>query len=78
VKFKYKTAVYFFLVFLGAGLLLFREDIQGNGQIVVTLIALASMMFGLYKVTSMQTSNRQKEYDNEEYFNKEKYSEEEE
>ena len=77
MKFKYKTALYFFLVFIGGGLLLFRDEIQGEKQIVITVIALFAMMFGLYKVTSMQTSNRPKKYNNEEYFNGEKYSEEE-
>ena len=78
MKFKYKTALYFFLVFFGAGLLLFRDEIQGEKQIVLTVIALFAMMFGLYKVTSMQTSNQHKRYDNEEYFNREKYAQEEE
>lgn len=78
MKFKYKTTLYFFLVFFGAGLLLFRDDIQGEKQIVLTIIALVAMMFGLYKMTSTQTSNRQKKYDGEEYFNKEEYPEEEE
>lgn len=75
---KYKTAIYFFLVFLGGGLLLFREDIKGEAQIIVTVIAVCAMMFGLYKVTSAQMSNQQKEYKDQEYFNREKYSKEEE
>ncbi len=75
---KYKTAVYFFLVFFGVGILLFRDAIQGETQLVLTIIALVMTMFGLYKVTSMQTSNKQKKYDNEEYFNREKYSQQEE
>ncbi len=75
---KYKTTIYFVLVFLGAGMLLFRDNIQGEGQIVLTIIALIAMMFGLYKVTSKQMSNKQKQYDNEEYFNREKYEQQEE
>lgn len=75
---KYKTTIYFLLVFIGAGILLFRDNIQGEGQIVLTIIALVVMMFGLYKVTSMQMSNKQKKYDNEEYFNREKYEQQEE
>ncbi|MBC8754797.1 hypothetical protein H2O64_08955 [Kordia sp. YSTF-M3] len=78
MKFNYKTTLYFFLVFFGAGLLLFRDDIQGEKQIVLTIIALVAMMFGLYKMTSIQTSNRVKKYDNEEYFNRERYDEDEE
>jgi hypothetical protein len=76
VKFKYKTAFYFFLVFAGAGVLLFREDIQGEKQIVLTLIALFAMMFGLYKMTSKLTSNQHNRYDNEDHFNREKYDRE--
>ncbi|WP_430409610.1 hypothetical protein [Kordia sp.] len=78
MKFKYKTTIYFFLVFVGAGMLLFRDDIQGEAQIIVTIIALVAMMFGLYKVTSMQLSNKPKKYDSEEYFNREKYEQQEE
>ncbi|MFK7748671.1 MAG: hypothetical protein AB8B65_09785 [Kordia sp.] len=75
---KYKTAIYFFMVFLGGGLLLFRDDIKGETQIVVTVIAVCVMMFGLYKVTSSQMSNQQKNYKDQEYYNREKYSQEEE
>ena len=78
MKLKYKTTLYFFLLFCGAGMLLFRDNIQGEGQIVVTIIALFMMMFGVYKVTSMQTSNKQKKYEDEEYFNREKYEQQEE
>ncbi len=66
------------MVFLGAGTLLFRDNIQGEGQILVTIIALVLMMFGLYKVTSKQLSNKPKNYDTEEYFNREKYEQQEE
>lgn len=76
MKFKYKTTVYFFLIFFGGGLLLFRDEIQGDKQIVLTLIALFAMMFGLYKMTSKLTSNEHKKYNNEEYFNREKYDKE--
>lgn len=74
---KYKTTLYFLLVFVGGGFLLFREEIQGETQIVLTVIAVCLMMFGLYKVTSMQTSNKQKAYDQQEYFNREKYEQQE-
>lgn len=77
MRFKYKTSLYFFLVFFGAGVLLFRDDIQGEKQLVVTIMALFAMMFGLYKMTSRLTSNREKKYDNEEYFTRERYNEEE-
>lgn len=77
MRFKYKTSLYFFLVFFGAGILLFRDDIQGEKQIVLTIIALVAMMFGLYKMTSRQTSNRQKNYDTEAYFTRERYDAEE-
>ena len=77
MRFKYKTSLYFFLVFFGAGVLLFRDDIQGEKQLVVTIMALFAMMFGLYKMTSRLTSNREKKYDNEEYFTRERYDEEE-
>jgi len=77
LRFKYKTSLYFFLVFFGAGVLLFRDDIQGEKQLVVTIMALFAMMFGLYKMTSRLTSNREKKYDNEEYFTRERYNEEE-
>lgn len=66
------------MVFLGGGVLLFREDIKGETQIVVTVIAVCIMMFGLYKVTSRLMSNPHKEYQNQEYFNREKYSQREE
>mgnify|MGYP000106097088 FL=1 len=78
MKPKYTTALYFFLVFFGGGLLLFREEIKGDKQIVITVIAVCAMMFGLYKVTSMQTSNKKREYENQEYFNRERYEAEEE
>ncbi|WP_420574313.1 hypothetical protein [Kordia sp.] len=78
MKFKNKTTLYFLLVFIGGGILLFRDYIEGEKQIVITVIAVCVMMFGLYKVTSMQTSNKHKAYDNEEYFNREKYAKEEE
>jgi len=76
VKFKYKTTFYFFLIFFGGGILLFRDEIQGDKQIVITLIALFAMMFGLYKMSSRLNSNQHKKYDNEEHFNREKYDRE--
>lgn len=60
-------------MFIGGGFLLFRDEIQGQTQLVLTIIAVCLMMFGLYKTTSSLTSNSQKEYDNQEYFNREKY-----
>lgn len=73
-----KNILYFIFVFLGAGILLFKDVIEGQLQIVLTIIALIMMMFGLYKTTSSLTSNKQKSYGNEEYFNREKYSQQEE
>lgn len=60
---KYKTTIYFLLVFVGGGLLLFQKDLQGEEtNIVFTLVALCAMMFGMYKVTTLKTtSNIQQE-----------------
>lgn len=74
---KSKTSIYFILVFLGGGFLLFREEVEGELQIILTVIAVCIMMFGLYKVTSMQASNKKQEYKDQEYFNREKYSQQE-
>jgi len=77
VKSAYKTGIYFLFVFVGGGFLLFRDEIQGQTQLVVTIIAVCLVMFGLYKVTSSLTSNPQREYNSQEYFNREKYEQQE-
>ncbi len=77
MKSTYKTAIYFFLIFFGGGLLLFREELKGETQLIVTIAAIFSLMFGLYKVNSSLTSNRQKAYENQEHFNREEYAKKE-
>lgn len=77
MKSKYKTGMYLLLVLNGGVLLLFREEMQGQTQLIVTIIAVCLLMFGLYKMTSSLTSNQQRAYKDQEYFNREKYSQQE-
>ncbi|MEM6718209.1 MAG: hypothetical protein AAF611_02740 [Bacteroidota bacterium] len=77
MKSSYKTRIYFLFVFIGGGFLLFRDEIQGQTQLVLTIVAVCLMMFGLYKVTSSLTSNKQPDYQDQEYFNREKYEQQE-
>jgi DMSO reductase anchor subunit len=77
VKPKYTTVIYFLFIFLGGGFLLFREEINGQAQLMLTVIAVCVMMFGLYKTTSSLTSNKQARYKDQEYYNREKYEQQE-
>ncbi|PTX62631.1 hypothetical protein C8N46_10226 [Kordia periserrulae] len=77
MKSKYTTAIYFLFIFLGGGFLLFREEINGQTQLVLTIIAVCAMMFGLYKITTSLTSNKQASYKDQEYYNREKYEQQE-
>lgn len=77
MKSTYKTAIYFFFVFFGGGLLIFRDEFQGETQLVITILAVFALMFGLYKVNASLTSNRQKDYKDQEHFNREEYSKKE-
>ncbi|MEM6684729.1 MAG: hypothetical protein AAF617_02945 [Bacteroidota bacterium] len=77
MKSSYKTGIYIFFVCVGGGFLLFRDAVQDQTQLVFTIIAVCLIMFGLYKMSSSLTSNSQREYDSQEYFNREKYDQQE-
>lgn len=57
MKAKYTTALYFIFVFLGGGILLIQDSLEGEKNIVITIIALVLMMFGMYKVSSSLKTN---------------------
>ena len=78
MKLTNKNTLYFLFIFLGAGALLFRDYLEGQAQLILTIIALIFMMFGLYKTTSSLTSNRKRDYKDQEFFNREKYDQQEE
>lgn len=78
MKLMNKKTLYFLFIFIGAGALLFRDYLEGEAQLILTIVALILMMFGLYKATSSLTSNRKRDYKDQEYYNREKYDQQEE
>lgn len=50
------TLVYFILIFLGGGTLLFRGNVETTTDLIITIVALIAIMFGMAKVSSIMRS----------------------
>ncbi|WP_046745767.1 hypothetical protein [Kordia zhangzhouensis] len=78
MKKKYTTTIYFALALFSAGFLFLGEYFFEKKPIIPTILAVVVLMFGVYRMISLQKSNIHTEYKDQEYFNGEKYWKDEE